>query len=134
MASSLDFVQYVCDQIEGTGIVRARKMFGDWLVYVDEKPLILVCDNICYIKKLPELEPLMADAECGCPYDGAKEHYILDIDHASEVRKVVGIALNVIPLPQKKARKKTSRTDKVFFGEDEIRCNKQIPQSGETGK
>lgn len=111
MASSLDFVQYVCDQIEGTGIVRAKKMFGDWLVYVDEKPLILVCDNICYIKKLPELETLMSDAECGYPYDGAREHYILDIDHACEVRKVVRIALDVIPLPQRKPRKKNTHTD-----------------------
>lgn len=93
MASSPEFVQFVCTQLEGAGIVRARKMFGDWLIYVDEKPMILVCDNICYIKKLPVLEILMADAECGCPYDGAKEHYILDIDHGSEARRIVKTAL-----------------------------------------
>ena len=33
-------------------------------------------------KKLDCIEEMMKDAETGCPYKGAKEHYILDIDNS----------------------------------------------------
>ncbi len=91
MACANEFIDFVCKQMEGVGIVRARKMFGDWVVYVNEKPLLLCCDNIVYVKKHPSIERFMADAECGFPYDGAKEHYILDIEHGKKARRVVSI-------------------------------------------
>ena len=65
MASDKEYIDFVCTQLEGAGNVRARKMFGDWCIYIDEMPVILVCDEICYVKKLPELAPFMPDAECG---------------------------------------------------------------------
>ncbi|MFR2154639.1 MAG: hypothetical protein ACLS48_08380 [[Eubacterium] siraeum] len=58
-------------------------MFGEYMVYVNDKPVLLVCDNTVYVKKLPEIEELMSGAECGVPYDSAKEHYILDIEDRS---------------------------------------------------
>ena len=85
MACTTDFIDFVCSQIEGVGVIRAKKMFGDWLIYIDEKPIILACDNICYVKKLPEI----ADMNTGIPYDGAKEHYVLDIEHRDKAMKVV---------------------------------------------
>jgi TfoX/Sxy family transcriptional regulator of competence genes len=48
MATTKDFVEYVCDQIADNLIVRYRKMFGEYMVYVNDKPLLLVCDNTVY--------------------------------------------------------------------------------------
>ena len=104
MACTSDFIEFVCSQLEGAGMVRARKMFGDYCIYVDEKPIILACDNIVYIKKHDAIAELMKDAECGFPYDGAKEHYILDIDHSSEARRVVSLLETVTDYPKKKKR------------------------------
>lgn len=75
------------------------------MVYVDEKPIILACDDTAYVKMLPELSDLMADAEVGCPYDGAREHYILDTSHREHVQKVVSTLLPIIPFPKKRAKK-----------------------------
>jgi len=36
MASTLDFIEYVCGQIEGVGTIRHKKMFGEYMVYVKE--------------------------------------------------------------------------------------------------
>ena len=105
MASSKEYIDFVCTQLEGTGTVRARKMFGDWCIYVDEIPVILACDEICYVKKLPELAPFMPDAECGFPYPGAKEHYILDIEHRREMVPVVRKLVETLPSYQKKKKK-----------------------------
>ena len=65
----------------------------------------MVCDNICYVKKLPELDDLMADAECGFPYPGAKVHYILDIDHRSHAMMVARVLAEVLPYPKSTSKK-----------------------------
>ena len=49
MASSPEFVSYLCEQLEGTGEVRSRKMFGEYMVYLNDKPVLLVCDNTCLL-------------------------------------------------------------------------------------
>lgn len=104
MACSIDFIDFVCSQIEGAGIIRARKMFGDYCIYVDEKPVLLACDNIVYIKKHAAIASLMQNAECGYPYDGAKEHYILDIEHRKEAIYVIKTLLPHIPQPKPKKK------------------------------
>jgi TfoX/Sxy family transcriptional regulator of competence genes len=89
MATTLEFVEYVCNQLAGIGTVRFKKMFGEYMVYVNEKPIVLVCDNIVYVKILDCIKPMMEDAEIGVPYPGSKEHYILDIDHGTFSKTIV---------------------------------------------
>jgi TfoX/Sxy family transcriptional regulator of competence genes len=80
-------------------------MFGEYMVYVDSKPLLLVCDNTVYVKMLDCVAALMAEAETGTPYSGAKPHYILDIDNNALSCEVVRILEPVTPLPKPRKRK-----------------------------
>ena len=107
MACTPEFVDFVAAQLADAGAVRVRKMFGDHLLYVDEKPAVLLCDNVAYVKMHPVLEAWMADAETGHPYPGAKLHYILDVEHRAEALRVVKILAEVLPLPtpRRKAKK-----------------------------
>ena len=89
MACSKEYIDFLCFQLQGTGVVRAHRQFGDWCIYVDEKAVILACVEIAYVKKHPAIEHLMKDAECGYPFNGAKEHYILDIEHRELVEQVI---------------------------------------------
>ncbi len=93
------------ERIAGCGVVRYRKMFGEYMVYINEKPILLVCDNSVFVKILPCLDSLMTDAERGFPYDGSKEHYVLDIDNVSLVREVVAALEPVTPLPKSRNKK-----------------------------
>jgi TfoX/Sxy family transcriptional regulator of competence genes len=102
MACTTDFIDFICAQLEGVGQIRTRKMFGDWCIYIDEKPIILACDNIAYVKKNPAIVSLMTDAESGIPYEGAKEHYILDIEHRDRAQSIIRALLPVIPYPKRK--------------------------------
>ena len=106
MATSSEYAEFVCQQLEGIGYLRMKKMFGEYCIYVNEKPLILCCDNIPYIPKHPAIDGLMSEAECGYPYPGAKERYILDVDHASEAKRVVSILEGVTPEPTPKKKKR----------------------------
>lgn len=105
MACSEEFIDFVYSQIKDTGTVRAKKMFGDWMIYVDEKPIVIACDNICFVKMLPAVCDIMADALTGYPYDGAKPHYILDIEHREKAVEVIRALLPVIPYPKKREKK-----------------------------
>ena len=105
MACSEEFIDFVYSQIKDTGTVRAKKMFGDWMIYVDEKPIVIACDNICFVKMLPAVRDIMADALTGYPYDGVKPHYILDIEHHEKAVEVIRALLPVIPYPKKREKK-----------------------------
>ena len=105
MATTADFVDYVCEQVGGAGALRYKKMFGEYLVYVDDKPILLVCDNTVYVKMLPVLDDLMEGADRGSPYEGAKEHYILDIENRGLAAKVIAALLPVVKVPQPKKKR-----------------------------
>lgn len=106
MATTADYIEYVCEQISGIGAVRYKKMFGEYMVYVNEKPILLVCDNMVFVKILDCISDKMKDAERGFPYDRAKEHYILDIDNSEFSKEVIAILEPVIPIPKPKKKKK----------------------------
>ena len=102
MATSVEFIEFVCEQIEGVGAVRYRKMFGEYMVYVNDKPLLLVCDDTVFVKMKDEIKGLMEQAETGYPYEGAKEHYILDIEDRELSCEIVCILEPITPLPKKR--------------------------------
>lgn len=104
MACTNEFIEFVCDALAPLGEVRSRKMMGDYVIYVNEKCVITACDNIAYVKKLPCIADLMADAECGCPYEGAKEAYILDFTNPHKARKVIEILWDKLPFPKTKKK------------------------------
>lgn len=106
MATSKEYIEFVCEQLDGIENVTYRKMFGEYMVYVNAKPLLTVCDNTVMVKKVPELADLMKDAPDGVPYEGAKVHYILDIENRELVRGVIAILDPITPLPKKRAKKK----------------------------
>ena len=102
MASSPEFVEYICEQLEGLGTVRSRKMFGDYLVYLNDKPVLIVCDDRAMVKMLPCLADLLAGCPTEPPYEGAKDHYLLDPDDRETLREAARRAEEVTPLPKKK--------------------------------
>ena len=102
MATEAGFIAYLCDQLEGVGSIRARKMFGEYMVYYNDKPVLIVCDDRPMVKMLPILEPLLKDRPTAPPYEGAKDHYVLDPDDRETLRQAVRLAEEVTPLPKKK--------------------------------
>ena len=102
MATSSEYIEFVCEKIKDFGAVRSRKMFGEYMVYINDKPIFTVCDNTVYVKKLPQIENLMCADDCGYPYDGAKECYILDVENTDLLSSLIPVLEEVTPLPKKK--------------------------------
>lgn len=89
MATTREYIEYVCEQITGIGEINYKKMFGEYMIYVNKKPILMVCDNTVYIKKLDCIKEMMTDASVGFPYPGAKEHYILNIDNSEFSKSII---------------------------------------------
>ncbi len=113
MATTPDYVEYVAERLASTGNVRYKKMFGEYMVYVNDKPLVLVCDNTAFVKDLPCLNSLMAKAERGSPCDGAKEHCILDVEDRELAEHVIAELNRVVDVPKTKDKK--SAHPKVLY-------------------
>jgi TfoX/Sxy family transcriptional regulator of competence genes len=106
MATTREYVEFVLDQIRGAGDVRYRKMFGEYMVYVNDKPVLLVCDNQVFVKPVQAVKEALKGAEMLPPYQGAKEHYLLNIDDREKSLEVARILERVTPVPTPKKPKK----------------------------
>ena len=105
MATTASYLAFVLEQLPPLWDVRSRKMFGEYMVYLNEKPVLLVCDNTVFVKKLPVLDDLMRDTLCGYPYEGAKEHYVLDVEDHELTAQVLRAAEAATPLPKPRKKK-----------------------------
>lgn len=104
MATSVEYIDFVRERLDRFGSVRTRKMFGEYMVYFNDRPILTVCDNTVFVKKIPELSEIMSSAPCGFPYEGAKESYILDIENDELLDQVIPILGNIVPLPKPKKK------------------------------
>ena len=55
MATTKEYIQFVLEQLDGIDDVTCKKMFGEYMVYVQEKPVLIVCDNCPMVKKCRSL-------------------------------------------------------------------------------
>ena len=42
MATTKEYIQFVLEQLDGIDDVTCKKMFGEYMVYVQEKPVLMV--------------------------------------------------------------------------------------------
>ena len=110
MASNLEFVQYVCDQMSGAGAIAYRKMFGEYALYCDGKVVALVCDNLLYVKKTEAGAQLLPGREEAAPYEGAKPHLLLEeLEDRELLARFIRATCDELPAPKPKKRKKDKK-------------------------
>lgn len=102
MSCTADYIELVLEAVSPYGNARAKKMFGEYMIYLNDKPILLVCDNTVFVKKLDALSEHFIDAEEAAPYNGAKNHYILDIERDDLLDIAIPILERVTPLPKRK--------------------------------
>ncbi len=109
MTCSLEFIEFVCEQIEnvfgGLGAIHYEKMMDDYMLYLNDRPVFLVCGEKVFVKKvegIPQIEEKLADAPLAIPYNGAQEHYLLDINNHSLSVEVAEMLASLLPASEHK--------------------------------
>jgi TfoX/Sxy family transcriptional regulator of competence genes len=72
MASEQKFVDFIIDQINYSGHITYKKMFGEYGLYFDDKLFALVCDNKLFVKPTLSGRAYIKDIVEAPPYRAQK--------------------------------------------------------------
>ena len=112
MASTPSTIDFIVDQLASAGAVSAKKMFGEYGLYLEGRMFALVCDDVLYFKPTEAAADFLPAPEMAPPYPSAKPCLVIpaerweDRDWLGDFARATARAL---PLPKPKAKKaKTS--------------------------
>ena len=108
MASQQTTVDYIVEQIAKAGRVSARKMFGEYGIYCDDKMVALVCDDQLFIKPTTSGRAYVGDVTERPPYKGAKPCFLIPGDQwedADWLAELVRLTTAELPMPAKKGKR-----------------------------
>lgn len=108
MASDLDFVEYVVDQIENAGTIEFKKMFGEYAIYCEGKIVLLVCDNRVFVKPTNSGRAFIGEVVEASAYPGAKPSFLIEdrIEDREWLSELVRLTEKELPMPKPKARRR----------------------------
>ena len=102
MASDIELVEFVVDQISGAGVVSYRKMFGEYAIYCQGKVVMLVCDNQVFVKPTEAGRSFIGDVIEAPAYPGAKPSFLINeqIENREWMCSLVRITERELPEPK----------------------------------
>ncbi|MET0280593.1 MAG: YdeI/OmpD-associated family protein [Steroidobacteraceae bacterium] len=110
MGSSLDTVQYICDQAGLGHRLTHRRMFGEFALYLDGKVIALVCDDQLFLKPTAAGRAFLGPVPEAAPFPGAKLFPLLsaEMDDPERLAGAFEVTAAALPMPKPKAKKKSS--------------------------
>lgn len=105
MASAQSTVDYIVDQLGGTEIVTAKKMFGEYGIYLSGKMVAMVCDGQLFVKLSDGGRKFIGTPKEAPPYPGAKPCFLISgekWDDSSWLRQLVEITAAELPAAKKR--------------------------------
>jgi DNA transformation protein and related proteins len=114
MASDLNFVEFVRDQMASAGEIMFKKMFGEYAIYLDQKVVALVCDNQLFVKPTVAGRAKIAHLVEAPPYSGAKPFFLIEeqLDNSQWLSELIQLTASELPAPKPK-KPKSSKSKKV---------------------
>ena len=109
MASDQNFVDFVIEQIKNAGNITAKKMFGEYGIYSEDKIFGLICDNKLFIKPTQAGREFIGDVIEAPAYEGAKPAFLIEdkIEDSDWLSQLVSLSLKELPPPKKKKSSKS---------------------------
>lgn len=108
MTSRQSTVDVILEQAAGAGAVTAKKMFGEYGLFLDGKMIALVCDDRLFVKPTPAGRNHIGAVQEEAPYSSAKPCFVIpgerwdEADWLAELLRITAISL---PMPKTKQRK-----------------------------
>ncbi len=107
MSTTADFIAFVLDQVEPRGWLTARKMFGEYALYANERVVALACDDRLFVKPTESGRAFIGEPAEASPYPGAKPHFLVEdrIEDREWLSELLRITAAQVPLPKPRKRK-----------------------------
>ena len=113
MASDINFVEFIVDQIGNSGSIRYRKMFGEYAIYCNDKVVALVCNDQLFVKPTKAGRSFIGNVVEAPAYSGAKPSFLIDdqLEDREWLSKLIELTEEELPKP--KPKKKSKKIIKV---------------------
>ena len=107
MASDQNFVDFVVGQIQNTGEIIAKKMFGEYGIYSDGKIFGVICDNKLFVKPTKSGREFIGNVVEASAYPGAKPSFLIEekLEDVEWLSELVRISVKELPNPKPKIKK-----------------------------
>lgn len=108
MATDKNTIDFLLDQLSAAGAVSSKKMFGEYCLYLDGKPVAFVCDDQLFLKPTEAGRAMQKQVVEGSPYPGAKPYLLITGDLWDErewLCDLVRATAKELPLPKPKTKK-----------------------------
>ena len=108
MATDLEFMEFLADQMAGAGEVSYRKMFGEYAVYCGGKVVALVCDNQLFVKPTAAGRAYIGAPVEAPAYPGAKNSFRIEdaFEDREWISELIRITARDLPAPKPKKSKR----------------------------
>jgi TfoX/Sxy family transcriptional regulator of competence genes len=112
MATGPDFIDFVLDQVEPRGWLTARKMFGEYALYANERVVALACDDRLFVKPTAAGRAFIGEPAEAPPYPGARPHFLVEdgIEDRAWLSELLRVTAAEVPLPKPKRPKGANPT------------------------
>ncbi|MEO8530867.1 MAG: TfoX/Sxy family protein [Deltaproteobacteria bacterium] len=80
MATDAQSIDFILEQGAGAGQLTARKMFGEFGLYLDGKIIGLICDDTLFLKVSEAGRRLLGEPIMAAAYTGAKPSFNISLD------------------------------------------------------
>ena len=110
MSTKQTTVDFILEQMAEAGAVSAKRMFGEFGIFLDGRMAALVCDDQLFVKPTAGGRAFLGAVTEGCPYPGAKLCLLIPGDRWEDrawLSRLIAITAAELPLPKPKARRKT---------------------------
>jgi len=111
MATRQSTVDFLLEQMVGAGAVSARKMFGEYGVFLDSKMVAIIGDEQLFVKMTAPGKEFAGGVEEAAPYPGAKPCLLIDGERWEDrkfLSQLIGLTAAHLPAPKALAAKKTA--------------------------
>ena len=108
MATDLEFMEFLADQMAGAGEISYRKMFGEYAVYLGGKVVALVCDNQLFVKPTAAGRAYIGAPVEAPAYPGAKNSFLIEdaFEDREWISELIRITARDLPAPKPKKPKR----------------------------
>lgn len=108
MATDLEFMEFLADQMAGAGEISYRKMFGEYAVYLGGKVVALVCDNQLFVKPTAAGRAYIGAPVEAPAYPGAKDSFLIEdaFEDREWISELIRITARDLPAPKPKKPKR----------------------------
>ena len=105
MASSPEFVRFVCGQLADAGKITCKRMFGEYGLWCDGRFFATIEDGMLCLKITDAGHAMLPDAEVVEPHEGARFLYVAELDDRAFLAELVRRTCAELPAPKPRRKK-----------------------------